>query len=61
MSHKICQSIRVQDLSLLVQLPFHHRDPFDRLIAAQSLARSLPLISVDSIFDGYQVQRVWDN
>ena len=53
--------IEVQDLSLLVQLPFHHRDPFDRLIASQSLARSLPLISVDSIFDSYQVQRVWDN
>ena len=53
--------IEVPDLSLLVQLPFHHRDPFDRLIAAQSLARSLPLISVDPIFDSYQVQRIWNN
>jgi len=51
--------IEVADLSMLVQLPFHHRDPFDRLLAAQSLAKSLPLISGDTIFDEYQVQRLW--
>ena len=40
-------------------LPFHHRDPFDRLIAAQSLSEAMPLISSDTIFDAYGVQRVW--
>jgi len=41
-------------------LPFHHRDPFDRLLAAQSLAENLPLVSGDAVFDAYGVARVWD-
>lgn len=40
-------------------LPFHHRDPFDRLLAAQSLVESMPFISVDTIFDAYGVNRLW--
>jgi PIN domain nuclease of toxin-antitoxin system len=40
-------------------LPLHHRDPFDRLLAAQSLDLSIPLISKDAIFDRYGVQRIW--
>ena len=40
-------------------LPFHHRDPFDRLLAAQSLELGVPLISRDAIFDRYGVQRIW--
>ena len=51
--------IKVSDLAVLVQLPFHHRDPFDRLLAAQSSANSLPLISGDTNFDEYQVIRLW--
>ena len=41
------------------ELPFHHRDPFDRLIAVQSLSDAVPLISSDKIFDLYSVQRIW--
>jgi len=40
-------------------LPFHHRDPFDRLLAAQSLELGVPLIGADTIFDRYGVERVW--
>ena len=40
-------------------LPLHHRDPFDRLLAAQSLELDIPLISADKIFDHYGVKRVW--
>ena len=40
-------------------LPFHHRDPFDRLLAAQSLELGVPLISKDAIFDRYGVERIW--
>jgi PIN domain nuclease of toxin-antitoxin system len=36
-----------------------HRDPFDRLLAAQALAESLPVISGDPAFDEYGVRRVW--
>jgi PIN domain nuclease of toxin-antitoxin system len=45
--------------SALVSLPFHHRDPFDRLLVAQSLAEGLPLISADAVLDAYSVQRIW--
>lgn len=51
--------IEVFHLHQLVQLPFHHRDPFDRLLVAQSIVENLPLISRDSIFDSYPVQRLW--
>ncbi len=40
-------------------LPYHHRDPFDRLLIAQSLTEQFPLISVDTKFDRYAVQRLW--
>ena len=40
-------------------LPFHHRDPFDRLLAAQSLEMDVPLISIDTIFGRYGVDRIW--
>lgn len=46
-------------LGLVERLPFHHRDPFDRLIIAQSLVENLPLVSIDSQFDKYGVQRLW--
>jgi PIN domain nuclease of toxin-antitoxin system len=40
-------------------LPFHHRDPFDRLLAAQSLELDISLISRDTVFDQYAVKRIW--
>ncbi len=40
-------------------LPPHHGDPFDRLLASQALTESIPLLSVDSIFDAYGVTRIW--
>lgn len=40
-------------------LPFHHKDPFDRMLAAQALNGGIPLLSGDVIFDAYGVNRVW--
>ena len=40
-------------------LPFHHRDPFDRLLITQSLTDSMTLVSCDQIFDAYGVSRAW--
>ncbi|MBV8629616.1 MAG: type II toxin-antitoxin system VapC family toxin [Silvibacterium sp.] len=40
-------------------LPGQHRDPFDRLLIAQAQAENLILISNESIFDDYRVQRLW--
>jgi PIN domain nuclease of toxin-antitoxin system len=41
-------------------LPFHHRDPFDRMLAAQSLLSGMPVLSSDVIFDAYGVNRIWN-
>jgi len=40
-------------------LPLHHRDPFDRLLAAQSLELQIPLVTRDRVFDLYGVKRIW--
>jgi PIN domain nuclease of toxin-antitoxin system len=40
-------------------LPWHHRDPFDRMLAAQALVDDLTLLSSDETFDAYGVRRVW--
>jgi PIN domain nuclease of toxin-antitoxin system len=40
-------------------LPFHHRDPFDRLLVAQAQVERIPLVSRDPIFDQYEVVRLW--
>lgn len=41
-------------------LPFHHRDPFDRLLIAQAMTEKLALISGDTHFPNYQVEVVWN-
>jgi PIN domain nuclease of toxin-antitoxin system len=41
-------------------LPSHHRDPFDRLLAAQALDLRVPIVSQDRVFDLYGVKRIWD-
>jgi PIN domain nuclease of toxin-antitoxin system len=56
--------MRVLPLSLphlarVSSLPFHHRDPFDRLLAAQARVEDLSLVSTDAVFKRYGVKRVW--
>ena len=51
--------ITIEHLIKLGSLPFHHRDPFDRLLIAQSLYEQMPLISKDSEFDDYELERIW--
>ena len=52
-------SITVQDTVRAGMLPPHHRDPFDRLLAAQAQLLNVPILSADKMFDQYSVQRVW--
>jgi PIN domain nuclease of toxin-antitoxin system len=40
-------------------LPGPHKDPFDRMLVAQSQAENLPIVSSDVIFDTYKVRRLW--
>jgi len=51
--------ITVKHVSVLVRLPFHHRDPFDRLMIAQAISEQVPLISADPVLDRYSITRVW--
>jgi PIN domain nuclease of toxin-antitoxin system len=41
------------------KLPHHHGDPFDRLLIAQALIESVPLVSADARLDAYGVDRMW--
>jgi PIN domain nuclease of toxin-antitoxin system len=43
--------IRVEHLTYLTTLPFHHRDPFDRLLIVQAMVENMPIISTDEAFD----------
>jgi PIN domain nuclease of toxin-antitoxin system len=47
------------DLNVYLTLPFHHSDPFDRLIISQSINQNLSLMSADSAFSNYPIQNVW--
>ena len=40
-------------------LPVHHKDPFDRLILAQSILDAIPIVSSDAAFDPYGITRIW--
>ena len=41
------------------QLEWEHRDPWDRLLAAQALLENCALVSIDRVFDGTAVDRRW--
>lgn len=51
--------ITVAHAAVVASLPFHHRDPFDRLLIAQALAENVPLVSSDAIVEAYGVVRQW--
>ncbi len=52
-------AITVEDAERAGRLPGAHRDPFDRVLIAQALARNLTIVSIDQVFDGYGVGRLW--
>lgn len=43
----------------LQALPWHHRDPFDRMLIAQAQHLKAPIISRDAAFSSYDVQVIW--
>ncbi|QDU55155.1 type II toxin-antitoxin system VapC family toxin [Aeoliella mucimassa] len=49
----------IDEMVIVSELPFHHRDPFDRLLVAQAISESLPLVSNDSLLDQYSIDRKW--
>lgn len=55
--------IRFEHTALVNKLPFHHKDPFDRMIASQAICENLDLLSCDDKFDKYlsasSQKRLW--
>ncbi|HYH79180.1 MAG TPA: type II toxin-antitoxin system VapC family toxin [Longimicrobium sp.] len=51
--------VELQHTYEIARLPLHHRDPFDRLLIAQAMTEDIPVVSTDSAFDAYPVQRLW--
>lgn len=51
--------IQIVHSDLVLRLPFHHRDPFDRMLIAQALVEQFSLISNETLFDAYGVNRLW--
>jgi PIN domain nuclease of toxin-antitoxin system len=51
--------ISFQDISTITSLPFHHRDPFDRLIISQAINANLTIVSKDEFFPNYDVKLLW--
>ena len=53
--------ITFEDTETYLTLPLHHRDPFDRMIAAQTINYSLVLLSRDHAFEAYDLQCCWNS
>ncbi len=51
--------ITFEDTLLISQLPFHQRDPFDRIIIAQSITNHLSIITRDKFFESYTANVIW--
>ncbi|MEH1864049.1 MAG: type II toxin-antitoxin system VapC family toxin [Nostoc sp.] len=51
--------ITIDHITVVATLPLHHRDPFDRILIAQSIVENIPLLSADKIFDLYPIRRLW--
>ena len=45
--------------NLLSKLPFHHRDPFDRMMIAQTILGKMTLLSADCQLEKYDVEVLW--
>lgn len=51
--------IDIEHLTTYETLPFHHRDPFDRLLIAQAKSLRTAIVTSDSSFAKYEVQTLW--
>jgi PIN domain nuclease of toxin-antitoxin system len=50
--------LRLRHAEALERLPLHHRDPFDRMLAAQALADDLVLVTRDGVFAAYELKLI---
>ncbi len=51
--------VTFEDTFTVSTLPFHHRDPFDRILVAQAITNGLEIISKDELFSPYGLKVIW--
>lgn len=51
--------ISLAHTAVIAGMPFHHRDPFDRLLIAQAQVEQIPVVSGDLALDLYPITRLW--
>jgi PIN domain nuclease of toxin-antitoxin system len=51
--------IEVRHAAIVLTLPYHHKDPFDRMLVAQAFVERMPLVSADPLLDLYPITRLW--
>lgn len=51
--------LHFKHLRQLLILPFHHRDPFDRLILSQAIAENFVIVTKDGVFEKYTSNIIW--
>jgi PIN domain nuclease of toxin-antitoxin system len=51
--------IEFRHAAQVAALPFHHKDPFDRMLIAQALVEGLTLVSIEAAFASYGVKCLW--
>lgn len=52
-------ALEFDDLAGTESLPWHHKDPFDRLLVVQATRRGMPIVSSNAVFEKYGLRRVW--
>ena len=51
--------VEISHCAKVIELPFHHRDPFDRMLIAQAITEDLSILSRDSCFSAYDIKCIW--
>ncbi len=51
--------IRMEHVFAVAKLPFHHREPFDRLLIAQARVEDMPIVGSDTAFGAYAIRQLW--
>jgi PIN domain nuclease of toxin-antitoxin system len=51
--------INLEHINVVASLPFHHRDPFERILIAQAIVEQISILSADSVFDNYPIERLF--
>jgi PIN domain nuclease of toxin-antitoxin system len=51
--------LEIDHITAVAVLPFHYRDPFDRMLVAQAKHEEMSIVSSDTQLDSYEIERIW--